>query len=78
MKGLILLISLLSIIQFPEVHQLDSNKGQGDHSSDCVLIEIMLSEDEGLVEIYGEDIRINFQKLELDIIVDDLHAIVVV
>ena len=39
---------------------------------------MMLSEDECLVEIYGEDIGVYFEELELDFVVNHLHPIVVV
>ena len=38
----------------------------------------MLREDEGNVQIYGEDIGVDLQEFELDLVIDDLHTIVIV
>lgn len=68
----------LVVSQFSEVEGLDEDSNHCSCAANDHLVLVVLSDYESNEEINAEDIGINLQEVELNLIVNGLHAIVVV
>lgn len=68
----------LVVSQFSEVKDLDKNGNDCGCTAYDHLILVVLGDYEGNEEINAENIRINLQEVELYLIVNGFHAIVIV